>query len=103
MSSLPALVPFTPLCDDSRVDRLIAALDHQRVGEGEASWVVQVLGVHVDGRNLWLQVARDDDPSDGVVLHLRPWGTADQARAALASLDWQSASYPRMIHVMQSA
>jgi len=86
----------------SRVEQVIAALDHRRIGKGRLRWVAQVLGVHTVGGDLWIQVAKDDDPAEGVVVHCPPWATIDHVIAALGSLRLGDV-YPHVVHVMQSA
>jgi hypothetical protein len=67
----------------SRADELIAALDHHRVGDGLGGTVVYVLGVHTDGRDVWIQIALREDGRDNLVLHLLPDATAQDAMATL--------------------
>ncbi len=77
-------------------DSWMFALDNQAVGTGAASWCVQVLGVHVDGPEVWVQIARNDDADDAVLLHLFPGATADDALAALA-MTRPAATHPLVI------
>lgn len=47
-----------------------AALDGRSLGEGSDSWTVQVVGMHVDGSDLWIQLQSAVDPTQGFVLHV---------------------------------
>ena len=92
-----------PRPEKSRIDQLISTLDRQRIGEGATSWVTQVLGVHVDGQELWVQIAPDNDLSESVVLRLSAWATPQHAIAALAVMRAQRGPLPHVIDVMQPA
>ena len=58
------------------------ALDHRAVDVGMQSWVLQVVAIHPEGAELWIQVANDDAPYEGLVLHVSRWTTLAQALAA---------------------
>ena len=93
-----------PACE--RITRLVAALDGHQFDDGLAHWTAQVLGVYSDPANasdLWVQVARGDDLTDTVVLHLSRWASPQHALAALESLPAASNVYPHVIPVMQPA
>ncbi len=34
---------------------IVTALDGLRIGEADSGWFVQVVGVHADGEDLWIQ------------------------------------------------
>ena len=87
----------------SRADELIAALDRRRVGDSTGSKVVYVLGVHTDGRDLWIQVALSEDGGDNLVLHLPPDATAQDAMATLRAAQFQASAEQRVIRVPHPA
>jgi len=62
-------------------------LDNQRIGLGPDSWVALVLGVHIVGREGWVQVASKDRPSQSVVVHL--WAGTTPRDVKLALLNWR--------------
>ncbi len=78
-------------------DDVIVALDHQRVGEGAGSWVVEVLGVHSAGSDLWVQIARNGEPDDTLVLHVLPEATVGDALAALTTARPAWTSLPHVL------
>jgi hypothetical protein len=49
-----------------------AALDQRCFGVGTARWTAQVVGIHVDGFDVWIQLERAGDPLRSLVLHVRP-------------------------------
>ena len=64
--------------DREGLERLIfAALDQQRIGDDTDAWVAYVMGVHVSGRDVWIQVARDDRGAETIILHLLADSTSD--------------------------
>ena len=88
----------------SRSDDFFVQLDHQRVGVGSASWVIQVYGVHVRRNQAWVQLAPSHDPTESVVLNVPARCTARHALAALAAWSRRAPEdRPRLISVMQIA
>lgn len=85
-----------------QLDDLMLALDQQRVGKGAASWTVEVLGAHSAGRDLWIQIARNGQADDTLVLHVLPHATVDDALAALRSAT-PSSSSSTLPHVLDAA
>ena len=83
----------------SRADELIAALDHHCVGDNAAGKIVYVLGVHTDGRDLWVQVALREDGRDDFVLHLPPEATAQDAMTTLQAAQFRAGQSRRIIQV----
>ena len=69
-------------------DSFFVTLDRRPIGPH--GWIAQVQGVHEDRRGWWIQVARADDPTMSVVLHVPFDVTTDQMLKALAS--WQPLS-----------
>jgi hypothetical protein len=87
-----------------RITDIFDALDGRQVGKGDETWTLQVEGVHDDGRDLWIQVARQESPVDSLVLRLSPWATVRHALVALSAFDpFQDAAYPRIVRVMHAA
>lgn len=91
-----------PQPEPSREEDLAAALDQQRVDDGEHPWVVHVLGVHNDGHYLWAQVAPHPDGTQSIVLRLSKSATARHALAALATLSRSSFGGASVVPVMCS-
>jgi hypothetical protein len=87
--------------DHTEADALFAALDHRVIGEGVESWVAEVLRIHHDGRDWWIDVASATDASVDVVLRLSRRATAAHAIAALQ--EWQPVEeqHTRIIDVMR--
>jgi hypothetical protein len=90
-----------PRPEKGRIDQLISTLDRQRIGEGSTSWVAEVLGVHVDGQDLWVQIAPAHAVAESIVLRLSAWATPQHAIAALAVMRTQRGPLPHVIDVMQ--
>lgn len=63
--------------DEGLERRIFAALDQQRIGDDGDAWVAYVMGVHVSGRDVWIQVAKDDRGAETIVLHLSADTTSD--------------------------
>jgi len=95
-------VASTPVTvyEPSRAEGLAAALDQQRVGDSTNRWIVHVLGVHNDGRYLWVQIAPNADGTQSFVLRLSMSATARHALAALAALSRSSLGCPSVVPVM---
>lgn len=89
----------SPSGASNRADQLIAALDHHRVGDSAGGDLVYVLGVHIDGRDLWIQVALREDGRDNVVLHLLPDATVEDAMATLQATEFRASADQRIIRV----
>ena len=84
-------------------DELIAALDRRCLGGEPSGKVVYVLGVHSDGRDLWIQIALSEDGRDNWVLHLLPGATAQDAMATLQSTQLRVGPDQRVISVPHRA
>ena len=84
----PALSRSATACQaaKNRAKRLATALDLQTVGDDANQWTVYVLGVHSDGRTVWLQIAPSLDGRDSMILRLSLRATAQHALAALSAL-----------------
>jgi hypothetical protein len=87
-----------------RITDMCVALDGHRVASGDAPWTLQVHGIHDDGRDLWIQVARQESPEESLVLRLSPWANARHALVALDAVDpFEDTTYPRVVRVMHAA
>lgn len=85
----------------TQAQAIVAALDDRPMGTREQGWTAQVLGIHVDACDLWVQVARDNDPATNAVLRLSRHATASQAIVALERCQPASDAWPRVINVMR--
>lgn len=70
---------------------LFENLDHRRVGDGDDGWVVCVVGVHVDGDTIWVQVAKDDRDDDTIVVRMERGTKVADVVASLKHADSISA------------
>lgn len=98
--TVPQATTAVPDPNPSREEDLAAALEQQRVGDGENPWVVHVLGVHNDGHYLWAQIAPHPDGTQSIVLRLSMTATARHALAALATLSRSSFGGSAVVPVM---
>jgi len=81
--------PLGPVNEYSELDRWFEAIDHQRIGTGHSSWTAEVVGIHADGQDLWVQVSPTEWPGNTVVLRVAQHSAADGVTAALAdSCHW---------------
>lgn len=66
----------------SEVDRLFATLDGIVVSNGLGEWSSRIQGIYTDGPYMWVQLSRDDQDAESVILRLpRPTTVADIIRA----------------------
>lgn len=78
-------------------DYVVAAFDHRQVGVGTQTWVLEVLGVHRIGTDLWGQIARRCCPEESLIVRIAPGATADDVLHAIA---WTPCgSFPRILAV----
>ena len=64
-------------------DDVVAALDQRRVPDGRRSWVVNVVGIHLAGSHLWIQIERKCRPRESLILRIVPGATAADVLRAL--------------------
>lgn len=65
-------------------DYLFIRLDRQRVVGRAITWVIEILGIVVEGRDAWVQMAPAGHPSRSVVVRMSSLeGAADRALSAL--------------------
>jgi hypothetical protein len=60
----------------------------------------RILGIHDDGRERWIQIARGDDATDAVVLRVSRFASVRHASAALTRWDPPLTNAPRVIRAM---
>ena len=66
----------------SEVDRLFATLDGMVVSNGMGEWSSRIQGIYADGPYVWVQLSRDDQDMESVILRLsRPTTATDIVRA----------------------
>jgi len=66
----------------SEVDRLFATLDGMVVSNGLGEWSSRIQGIYADGPYVWVQLSRDDQDMESVILRLsRPTAATDIVRA----------------------
>ena len=86
-----------------QVDRWFRGLDQKRIGNGLREWVVQVTGIHVDGNNVWIQIADVDNIGGSILLHV---STTTSVQRALRALTMQkkvtTLAYPQIITATES-
>ena len=72
----------------SEVDRLFATLDGMVVSNGLGEWSSRIQGIYADGPYVWVQLSRDDQDMESVILRLsrRPTTATDIVRALKAAL-----------------
>ena len=100
MSSSHAASLSRSVVEPQPAENLVAALDLQPIEGGGNRWIVHVLGIHSDGRNLWVQLGPHDDGTQSIVLRLSRHATARHALAALAALSSCSLPASRVVPVM---
>jgi hypothetical protein len=77
-------------------DLLFSALDGQPAGGAPA----RILGIHDDGSDFWIQVARGDDDANTVVLRASHFASVFQILAALTRWNVAETAAPRIIRTM---
>ena len=66
----------------SEVDRLFSTLDGMVVSNGLGEWSSRIQGIYADGPYVWVQLSRDDQAMERVILRLsRPTPATDVVRA----------------------
>ena len=83
------------------LDWWFRALDHRWIEVGASHWLGLVTGIHVDGHDLWIQLAHADDPVQGLVIHISQAATLDGVRATVPAWRPQDA-HPRVVSVTHS-
>jgi hypothetical protein len=80
------------------VERWFHALHQREIDTDTDEWVAQVAGIHVDGQEIWIQIAAGEGPGEEMLLlHVSAWTTVDQAIAALKAASFKNDSYPRVV------
>jgi len=73
----------SPAADDV-IDKWYRALDRQELRLGTQAWPALVSGIHVQGRDLWIQISHAENPEQSLVLHVSRDTNIDAALAAAA-------------------
>jgi hypothetical protein len=81
---------------ENSLDRLFSELDGQLTDGPPA----RILGIHDDGREWWIQVARGDDVTNTIVLRVSRFARVIHAGAALTQWSSSEASLPRVVRAM---
>ena len=100
--------PVRPSADDAcysrnLADRWFQTLDQRQIDVGRRRCTARVMGIHLDGREAWIQLAAGRALEQGLVLHLSGWTTIDQVVAAIKTRSHEPTSYPRIISVIPTA
>jgi hypothetical protein len=67
----------------STADLLFSRLDKQRIRGRAATWMTEILGVFVEGREAWVQVAAAGHPTTSIVVRMSLQSSVDRVIAAL--------------------
>ena len=94
------------LTDDamSDSDALFAMLDGQVIRASDGTWRAEVVGIHDDGRETWVQICPACQPGSGVIVRLPSGGHGDLALRALRA--WSAIpeeARPRIIEAWAAA
>ncbi len=66
----------------SEVDQLFATLDGVRISSSRSEWNSRIHGIYADGPYVWVQLSRDEQEAESVILRLpRPTSADDIIRA----------------------
>lgn len=80
------------------VSDVVSVLDQRRIEVGGQWWVIEVVGVHRVGADLWVQIACKCRPNESLVLRIASGTTVDDV---LHALTWTGPpqQFPRIIRV----
>lgn len=76
----------------SEVDRLFATLDGMVVSNGLGEWSSRIQGIYADGPYVWVQLSRDDQDMESVILRLSRPTTATNIVRALEAVRFDARS-----------
>jgi len=76
----------------SEVDQLFATLDGVLISNGQGEWSPRIQGIYADGPYVWVQLSRDGDDAESVVLRLTRPATADDILRALETVRFEADS-----------
>ena len=62
------------------------ALDQRPLSVGTERWAAQVVGVHADGRDVWIQLDAVRDPLRDVTVRVRPGMSVEHVLAAIEQM-----------------
>ena len=89
-----------PSCSQNLADRWFQTLDQRRIDVGKRRWTARVMGIHLEGKEAWIQIAAGPAQEKNLVLHLSGWTTIDQVMAAMKTRSLEPTSYPQIISVI---
>ena len=92
---MPRSADLTPEIENS-LERLFSELDGQPTDGPPA----RILGIHDDGREWWIQVARGDDATTSIVLRVSRFARAIHASVALTHWNSPDTAAPRIVRAM---
>ncbi len=95
LDPMPTSADVTPETENS-FDWLFSALDGKPADGAPA----RILGIHDDGREWWIQVARGDDVTNTIVLRVSRFASVIHAGAALSRWSSPEAAAPRIVRAM---
>lgn len=81
---------------ENSLDRLFLELDGMPA-DGQPA---RILGIHDDGHEWWIQIARGDDDLNTIVLRLSHFAGVFQASAALTRWKVSGSTWPRVVRAM---
>jgi hypothetical protein len=81
---------------ENSLDRLFSELD----GTPTDGPPARILGIHDDGRDWWIQVARGDDATNSIVLRVSRFARVIHAGAALTHWSSSDTAAPRIVRAM---
>ena len=81
-------------------ERWYRALDKKVVDLGSESMLVDVVGIHAEASELWIQLANENLPCEEVVLHVSRWTTLAQVLAAMARWRGDENTYPHVVSLL---
>ena len=97
--------PVQPSVEESAysqnlADRWFQTLDQRRIDVGKRRWTARVTGIHLEGKEAWIQITAGPAQEKNLVLHLSGWTTIDQVMAAMKTRSLEPTSYPQIISVI---
>jgi hypothetical protein len=82
----------------SEADRLFATLDGMRISNGQSEWSPRIQGIYADGPYVWVQLSRDGQDAESVVLRLHRPTTASDIVRALEAIRFEADS-PTVVRI----
>jgi hypothetical protein len=76
----------------SEVDRLFATLDGMVISNALGEWSSRIQGIYADGPYVWVQLSRDEQDAESVILRLSRPASADDVLRALEAVRFDADS-----------